>query len=167
MWVTAILTRYLHESYGIVNAWNASFLRGYFILIFGLGLWTLILEILNFQHLIPKKLAFWVSSSLPTNILAYFIIVIVIGRIPLDWSTFWASLILFCFVALVFWVYKKSITPAKSALPTLKKHEEMNKKEVRTIKRKVKNFFMKHFPFFFKKENFPVKKKKYQRNFST
>ncbi|MCK4521509.1 MAG: hypothetical protein KAU20_02965 [Nanoarchaeota archaeon] len=143
MWVTAILLKYLRDSYGLLNAWQTSGLKGYFVIIIGLGLLTLILAIFNFNHLIPKKFAFLISSSLPTNGLAYFIIVIVIGKIPLDRLTFWATLIIFIFLAIVFGLYRKSITPLKSELPTIKKHEEEKEKLIKKIKRKIKYFFNK------------------------
>jgi len=145
MWVTAILLKYLSDTQGLIYAWNTMELRGYLIMIVALGLFTLILAILNFEHLIPKKLAFLISSSLPTNIGAYFIIVIVLGRVTLDWTTFWAAFLIFVFLWGVFKVYKDIITPAESALQTLKRHEEVKKKKVRSLKMKFKRRFDKIF----------------------
>ncbi|MFH2028451.1 MAG: hypothetical protein ABIJ08_04895 [Nanoarchaeota archaeon] len=138
MWVTAILTKYLHDTYGLINAWDTLNLRGYFILIFGLGLLTLVLAILDFNHAIPKKWAFILSSALPTNGLAYFILAIVLGNIPIDWITLEASIIIFIFLVIVFHLYKKIITPAKSILPTLKKRQELQKKKIRHLKHRIK-----------------------------
>ena len=141
MWVTAVLLKYLHKTYGLSNLTLNDELTGYFLLILILGLITLTLAVIDFNHLMSKKFAFLISSSLPTNILAYFIIVVVMGKIPLDNTTLWASILTFIFFSLVFYVYKKSITPAKSALPTLKKHEKENKKEMRRITKKIKNLW--------------------------
>jgi len=140
VWVTAILFKYFHETYGLADAWLSLEYRGYFFLIVGLGVFTLILAFLNFEHIMPKKLAFFLSSSLPTNGLAYFVLVIVLGKIPLDEVTFWASAFIFLFLTLTFWVYRKIITPSKGSLVTLKKHEEEKKKLNRKIKRKIKGF---------------------------
>jgi Zn-dependent protease with chaperone function len=137
IWVTAIILRYLSEVQGLYNSWNNPDLRGYLILALALGVFTIILSILTFNHLIPKKLDFILSSSLPTNVIAYFVLVIVIGKIPLDETTFLATLLIFAFLSIVFHFYRKSITPPKSEIPTLKKHEKEKKKEIGKIKRKI------------------------------
>jgi hypothetical protein len=143
MWVTAMLFKFLQEAYGITRSWNTPTLRGYFVIAIGLGTITLILAILNFNHAISKKLAFLISSSLPINVLAYFALVIVMGKIPFDEKTFLAMIIIFTFLSIIFWAYKKIITPSKSSIPTLKKHEEIKKKEIRHIKYKIKKIFIK------------------------
>ncbi len=63
-------------------------------------LYSLFLLSADFHHWLPKKLAFFISSSLPINILAYFGIIFVYGATagsppPLDWYTFFAFLTLF------------------------------------------------------------------------
>lgn len=63
-------------------------------------LYSLFLLTADFHHWLPKKLAFFVSSSLPINILAYFGIIFVYGAtagspLPLDGYTFFAFLALF------------------------------------------------------------------------
>jgi len=138
MWVTAFLLKYISDTYGIAISWHTPGLRSYIILISLLGLFTLTLAILDFNHIIPKKLAFLISSSLPVNFLAYFVIVIVMGKIPFDEITILAMLIIFTFLALIFWTYKKIITPDKNAVQTLKKHEQEKKKEIRKVKNKIK-----------------------------
>ncbi len=137
LWVTAILIKYLSNNYGLITAWNTLELRGYFILIAGLGILTLILAILTYNHMLPKKWAFLLLSSLPTNLLAYFVLVIVMGTIPLDKITFLASVLIFAFIILIFWAYKRMITPVKSAIPILKKHEQERKRNLRKLKRKL------------------------------
>ena len=141
VWVTAVILKYLHTFYGILNSWNDLALRGYLILALALGLLTLILSVLTFNHLIPKKLDFILSSSLPTNLVAYFVLVIVMGKIPLDETTFLSSIIIFTFLSIIFYFYKKSITPPKSEIYILKKHEQEKKKEIGKLKRKIRKIF--------------------------
>jgi len=138
VWVTAILLRFLYDGQGIINSWNNIEFRGYLILIILFGLFTLVLSILTFTHLLPKKLDFILSSSLPTNIIAYFVLVIVIGKIPLDETTFFSTILIFIFIAVVFYFYKKIITPPQSEIPILKKKEQEKKREFQKIKRKIK-----------------------------
>jgi hypothetical protein len=138
MWVTAILLRYLHETFSLSNAWNNLDIRGYLILVLALGIFTLLLSIFTFHHLIPRKLDFILSSSLPTNLIAYFVFVIVMGNIPLDEETFLATIIIFAFLSFIFYIYRRSITPFKNEIPLLKKHEKEKKKELSKIKRKIR-----------------------------
>ena len=138
MWVTAILLKYVYEKYGLLNALKHYELTGYFILIIALVLFTLVLTVLNFNHLIPKKFAFILSSPLSVNILAYFIIVIIMGKINLDIITFWASAVIFVFILAIFSIYRKSITPPKTIIKTLEKHEKQRRKELKRFKRKLK-----------------------------
>ncbi len=63
------------------------------ILVLALG--SLWLFIANFFHVLPKKLAFLISSSLPTTVFAYLGIVIIYTDIPLDKVSFLAALVLF------------------------------------------------------------------------
>ena len=138
VWVTAILLKYLNDIHGLSNSWNNLDLRGYLILTIALALFTIVLSILTFNHLLPKKWDFVLSSSLPTNLIAYFVLVIVIGNIPLDETTFLSSIIIFIFLSIIFYIYRKSITPPKSEIPTIEKHEKEKKKEINKIKRKIK-----------------------------
>jgi Ca2+/Na+ antiporter len=146
MWVTAILLKYMSGMYGFNGAVTDKAQLSYFIMIGLLALITILLAVLNFQHKMPKKLAFVLSSSLPVNILAYFVIVIVMGMISIDWVTFFAALILFLFLSIVFYYYRKSITPPKSEIPILKKHEHIKRIKKNRIRRKFKNVVEKVVP---------------------
>tara|TARA_Y100000310_G_scaffold126457_1_gene125326 strand:- start:322 stop:990 length:669 start_codon:yes stop_codon:yes gene_type:complete len=138
MWVTAILLKYMSGMYGFNGAIRDKAQISYFIMIGVLGLITILLAMLNFQHKMPKKLAFVLSSSLPVNVLAYFVIVIVMGMISIDWVTFFAALIIFLFLSIVFYYYRKSITPPKSEIPILKKHEHIKRIKKMIFKRRLK-----------------------------
>jgi len=138
MWVTVLLYKFMHDVYTLKYAWFSPTLKGYIILIGILGLVTLVLAILDFNHIIPKKYAFLISSALPLNISAFFIILIVIGKIPLDGVTLQAVAVLFIFFVALFYLYKKIITPAKSILPTLEKRQKAKAKLIRKEEKKVK-----------------------------
>lgn len=67
------------------------------VLIF--SMWLLFGE---FFHLLPKKLAFLISSSLPTTLIAYIAIVLVYTEVKLDYATLIASIVLSIMLAIVF-----------------------------------------------------------------
>lgn len=56
----------------------------------------------NFFHVLPKKLSFFMSSSLPVNLMAYVAITLVYTSIPLDLMTLLAGLILFIVLLIIF-----------------------------------------------------------------
>lgn len=65
-------------------------------------LFALLLVLLDFFHFLSKKIAYVISSSSFLHILALLGIVIVYsGNIPLDWTTFFACLLLFIFINLI------------------------------------------------------------------
>jgi len=72
------------------------------LLIFFLGLGSLWLLIADFFHFIPKKVAFFLSSSLTIKLIAYITIVIVYTDIPIDLATFFASIMLFLLLLGIF-----------------------------------------------------------------
>ncbi len=143
MWVTVMMVRYAQTNYGLGAMVANPSLRGYSVIILILGMITITLAFINFHHLLPKKFAFIISSSLPVNGIAYFTVVIVMGGIVLDTITLMAVIVLFLFLAALFYFYRKIITPPKSAIPTLKKHEEEKRRFKQKIKRKIKKVFVK------------------------
>lgn len=56
----------------------------------------------NFFHIMPKKFSFFISSSLPVNLMAYVAITLVYTSIPLDFFTLLAALILFVILLFFF-----------------------------------------------------------------
>jgi hypothetical protein len=56
----------------------------------------------NFSHTPPKKVAYFISSSLMTNLLAYVMITIIYSSITVNWITILAGLIYFIILALLF-----------------------------------------------------------------
>lgn len=144
MWVTAILLRFIHErSGGLINSLKIIEIRGYVILVIVLAVFTFLISILEFNHKLPRKYAFLVSSALPINLLAFFSIIIVMMKFPLNWTTFWACFSIFLVFALIFKIYRWSITPAKSILPTLERSKEKHEREVKERKKKFKKIVQK------------------------
>lgn len=106
--------------------------------------YALILLTADFFHWLPKKLAFFVSSGLPINILAYFGIIFVYSRtseglhIPIDGYAFLAFVILFgaLFVVLRLFqliephkddqeVLEEAPTPSRATKRLRKQHPEL------------------------------------------
>lgn len=56
----------------------------------------------EFFHWLPKKFAFFVSSSLPVNLIAYLSIILVYSDIPLDIHTLLSGVVMFVLLLLVF-----------------------------------------------------------------
>ena len=56
----------------------------------------------EFFHWLPKKFAFFVSSSLPVNLIAYLAIILVYSSIPLDIYTIISGVLLFVLLLLLF-----------------------------------------------------------------
>jgi len=128
----------MDETYTLGLAWNTPGLQGQLILIIFLGVLTLALAYFNYQHLLPKSVAFFLSSAIPTSIIAYLSVVIVMGRIPVDLITIVSGLILFLIVDITFRIYRKSITSPKYVENTLKKQQKIRNRKIGVIKRKIK-----------------------------
>ncbi len=60
----------------------------------------------SFFHWMPKKIAFFITSSLPVNLTAYVAIAIVYSNIPFDWITIAAAVILFVLLFIFFKLFK-------------------------------------------------------------
>ena len=101
--VSIDLLRYVYEHNYDPAFWTFVFsnLKGLFVaFIVGLGgVWLLLA---NFFHLLPKRLAFFISGSLPINVIAYVAIAVVYSDVPFDLITMTAGLILFIILMLTF-----------------------------------------------------------------
>ncbi|MEE9525478.1 MAG: hypothetical protein V3V78_02620 [Candidatus Woesearchaeota archaeon] len=101
--------------------WNL--IAGHFretMVIVVLALGSLWLFIADFLHILPKKLAFFISSSVPTSVFAYTAIVLIYTDIPLDKYTLLASVVLF-FVLLI------ALKIIQFLIPTYYSKEEVKK----------------------------------------
>ncbi|MFQ5474720.1 MAG: hypothetical protein ACE5DM_02690 [Candidatus Nanoarchaeia archaeon] len=65
-----------------------------------------ILILSNFFHILPKFFAFFISSGLSINILAYVGIVVVYTGFPFDWMTLLSALVLFVMLILILNILK-------------------------------------------------------------
>jgi len=149
--VSIDLFRYVYEHNIHLEFWQFIFenLKGLFVAsIVGLsGIWMLIA---NFFHILPKKLAFFISSSLPINVIAYVAIVTVYSEVPFDLTTLTAGLVLFITLMLFFGLIhliepkyeykeeKKEATPAASGTQTSKSESDSSLKEPKLAGKKEK-----------------------------
>ena len=117
IFVAIDLLRYVYGDQGIVRFYEGgleglSVINPYLlplktlIAVF-IGMWGLMLLLMNFFHALPKKVAFFLSSTLPINITAYLGIIIVysgdkINDIPINLTTIAAAVLLFIVVSLFF-----------------------------------------------------------------
>jgi len=109
IFVSLNLLQYLHSK-------NQIFPLNFKIsIIFALILIALSVLILHFFHVLPKKLAFVISSIIPMNLTAYVAIVIVYMDLPLDEFTIAGALIFALFITLViktiFYLIPESLIP--------------------------------------------------------
>lgn len=84
------------------------------ILILFLGALGLSITIINYYHLMPRRMAFIISGHPPINFLAYFAIAIVYStgtahEIPLDLATLAAGAILFIFILIIVFTFKRTV----------------------------------------------------------
>lgn len=78
-----------------------------------IALWGAWLMFGEFFHLLPKKLAFFISSSLPTAIISYVAIVVIYTKLPIDFATFLAAILLLIVLAMLFWIIRMLEPAAK------------------------------------------------------
>ncbi len=81
----------------------------------------------EFFHILPKKFAFFVSSSLPVNLIAFFAIILVYSEIPLDVYTLISAIVMFVVLLLVFRIIKQLIP--KSEESSIEKKSRYNYNE--------------------------------------
>lgn len=81
---------------------------GFFValLVFVLGV---LLFFADFFHWLHKKIAFKISAHLPVNLTAYTAIVIVYNKVPVEWATIVAWLLLILVLAIIFMFVKRAV----------------------------------------------------------
>ncbi len=134
LWVTTALFRFMYETHGsaIFREWNFAGNTPTMLLIYALGLWSLLLAISNFFHILPKQISFFVSSTIPVNVSAVVTTVLVIGEFQIDRVTLTAALILYIALAIIFATIQAIVVPsaeAKKYILEYKKKAEEKKKE--------------------------------------
>ncbi len=134
LWVTTALFRFMYEMHGtaVFSGWNFTGNTTPMILIYVLGLWSLLLAISNFFHILPKQVSFFFSSTIPVNVSAVVTTVLVIGQFQIDRVTMTAALILYIGLAILFAAIQAIVIPsieAKKYIEEYKKMAEEMKKE--------------------------------------
>ncbi|MFH1592804.1 MAG: hypothetical protein ABIB47_05550 [Candidatus Woesearchaeota archaeon] len=132
-WVIVLLLRFTLEDTPLSELLGG---RAYkeLILIVILAVWTIILLSFDYYHIIPRKLAFLLSSSIPINTIAFLFIVIILGDVPFDSTTAVAGVVLLLLVALFFKTLRSVIKPSPSAEKTLEVHK-LKRKGLRELRK--------------------------------
>ena len=121
VFVTMDLTRQVYAKMAEPTIWNLLAIQFKEVLvIFVLALGSLWLFAAHFFHVLPRKLAFFISSSLPNTIFAYMAIILIYTEIPLDWITVLAAAILFVILFVLLRIIQFFI-------PTFYSREEIDK----------------------------------------
>lgn len=71
-----------------------------------IGVFAIFLLLSNFFHILPKFFAFFISSGLPINLLAYVGIVVVYTGFAFDWMTVIAAFVLYLLLMILFGIVK-------------------------------------------------------------
>lgn len=130
IFVSINLMQYLFSQYSwsVFNLLNPVTNKIYLILL--LGLISLIQLFVNYYHLMPKKIAFFIHSSIPTNMTAYVSIIIVYTTVPFNFGTLLAGVMLLSILIFFFKRVKQLIPMSREAehyLLKVKEREERKK----------------------------------------
>lgn len=71
MWICIILSRMLLNTYTLDQILSNPLIRNKLIVLILLVGWVIILQLVNYFHAVPKKLAFFLSNSIPIYTMAY------------------------------------------------------------------------------------------------
>jgi len=78
------------------------------LFIYAIIVYNLVQLVLNYFHLMPKKISFVINSAVPVNVITYLAILIVYSNIAVDFSTIIASIMLiliFYGVSKIIWIF--------------------------------------------------------------
>ncbi|MBN1544237.1 hypothetical protein JW898_02120 [Candidatus Woesearchaeota archaeon] len=79
------------------------------IIIVLLAMYSILLSMISFFHWLPERLAFFMMNSIPINVTAYVVIVLVNSDIPLDRHTLFAGVVIFLVVYAVAMIFRSII----------------------------------------------------------
>lgn len=108
------------------------------ILVLAVFFYAFVLLLIDFSHSLPKKLAFFLSSSITVNVVAFVSIVLVYSSVPFDRVTLVTAICIFVAVWLFFKLFKWIIPPTEEAEKFLEKKEE--KKEEKKQEKRLANY---------------------------
>lgn len=109
-----------------------------------------ILLVVNFSHVLPKKVAYYASSPLTINLISYVVIIFVYSNIPFDLVTFFILLIVFAVFRMLLYLVQFPLVKLFKHLKRLKEQEEIKdvqkeqkkiegeKKEIKKKEKKIK-----------------------------
>jgi len=89
--------------------------------------------IINFFHLIPKRIAFFINSATSTNLTAYFAIVFVYTNIPIDFTSLITSFIILTALIYLFKLLRMAVPMSKKAAIYVEMKKRMEEKKKREI----------------------------------
>lgn len=127
---------------------NFSTNLGATVLVLLLFLVGIVMMFVNFSHILPKKIAYLLSSALPINLMAYVMITIIYSKVPIDVITIIAAIIFLALLLLIFtgigymtrrWWTRIEHLKAKEKVEDVKKETKVLKKVKEEVKEKEKN----------------------------
>lgn len=105
LFVSIDLMRYIYHATTPPSLENYLLHPGQSLIVAGVALEALLLMLANFFHFLPKRVAFFISSTLPVNLMAYVVMAIVYADVPAgDGITLLASIALF-FILLILMIF--------------------------------------------------------------
>lgn len=120
-------------------AGNGALLSGKAMFIYGLLIYNFIQLLINYFHLVPKGISFLINSTVPTNFLNYFAIILVYSNIPLDITTIIASVVLLILLYILSQLALVLVPMSKGSKIFIgimkKKEEKIEKREQMRMKR--------------------------------
>ena len=96
-----------------------------------------ILLIINFQHLLPKKISYPASSPLTINLIVYIVIMFVYSNINFDWITLIILILFFAIIRFILFLIQKVMESIFSYFDSLKKEEDIE--SLVNVKKKIEN----------------------------
>ncbi len=139
VFVSLDLLRRLYGTSGIAAIPEVFALHhGRTIIAVAVGLSGLLILYYDFFHLLPKRFAFTISSSLAVNLTAYLAIVLIYTSMAIDWYTLFAGLLLFA-AAAAFFALVRRIEPKPAERYYVSKAERIISSILRPLEREHEN----------------------------
>jgi len=91
-----------------------------------------LLLVLNFFHILPKRLTFFISSPLPINLIAYVAMTVVYTNMAFDYATFVAATLLFAMLYVLLMLVKYAV---KLSSDYVRKEKELELREEELVKK--------------------------------
>ncbi len=116
------MIRHIYTKYGMDFAFQEHLIVTIPLVVF-VGIMGLLLFIMNFFREMPKRVAFFISSPLTVNYIAYFAIFAVYTETIINTDILFAVFVFYLFLLVLFWIIKMAFPEAKIAenLPDFQK----------------------------------------------